>query len=59
MIGMSLVIIMAMATASLLVGLVYAVHQIAKQRKLPRGFEVKTNTGEEPVIEKEREHDHG
>ena len=24
-----------------------------------RGFEVKLNTGEEPVIEKERENDHG
>ena len=30
----------------------------SKQRR-PGGFEVKLNTGEEPVIEKERDNDHG
>jgi hypothetical protein len=29
------------------------------KRAQRRGFEVKTNAGEEPVIKKEREHDHG
>ena len=29
-----------------------------KQRK-QRGFEVKSNTGDEPVIREERENDHG
>ena len=30
-----------------------------RRREAIRGFEVKLNTGDEPVIEKERENDHG
>ena len=30
-----------------------------RKKNRPRGFEVKINTGEEPVIKKERENDHG
>jgi hypothetical protein len=36
-----------------------AIWLVSKRRDSTRGFEVKLNTGEEPVIKKERETDHG
>jgi hypothetical protein len=36
----------------------YAIRQTDNAR-MRRGFEVKTNTGEEPVIKERRENDHG
>ena len=33
--------------------------ELKKNRFFRRGFEVKLNTGEEPVIKKERDNDHG
>ena len=32
---------------------------VSKRRDSARGFEVKQNTGDEPVNEKERDNDHG
>jgi hypothetical protein len=59
--GFDLAIGVSCASIFVVAALLYWVaRQIEKRvRREKRGFEVKTNAGEEPVIKKEREHDHG
>jgi hypothetical protein len=41
------------------VGFIWYAIRKTDSEKIRRGFEVKLNTGNEPVIKKERENDHG
>ena len=57
-----LIFVSLVAIVSIMFGVLFlwaGVLRTKQKRELRPGFEVKTNTGEEPVIKERRENDHG